>query len=170
MLLYAWVIIAHWGFWCDNFLCLIVISICDIDILMILIDSLDCLSILIFLLPWLSCSFWHVCSHYCISCRFSDWLICLYSILIIFEYVVFITIHLDCHSLYVDMSDISILCLTVCCMTALLCVIACRLSMWSAHLSIYLQSSSFWSFLSFWLSLLQVWDLVCVCFSDLARG
>ena len=146
------------------------IFIWDMNMLMTLIDSLDCLSILIFLLPWLSCSFWHVCSHCCTSCRLSDWLICLYSILIIFEYAVFMTIHLDCHSLYMDMSDISVLCLTVCCMTILFCVIACRLSMWAAHLSIYLQSSSFRSFLSFWLSLLQVWGLVCACFSDLARG
>ena len=50
------------------------------------------------------------------------------------------------------------------------CMIACRLSVWAAHLSSYFQSSSFRSFLSFWLSLLQVWGLVCACFSDLARG
>ena len=169
VLLYACVIIAHWGFWCGDFLCLIDISICDIDILMILIDSLDCLSILILLLPWLPYSFWHICSHCCISRCLSDWIICLYIILIVFEHAVFVTIHLDCHSLYVDMSDISVLCLTVCCMTALLCVIACRLSMWAAHLSPYLQSFGFRSFLSFWLSLLQVWGFVCACFSDRAR-
>ena len=66
---------------------------------MILIDSLDCLSILVLFLPWLSCSFWHVCSHCCISCYLNDWLICLYIILIIFEHAIRVAIHFDCHIL-----------------------------------------------------------------------
>ena len=44
----------------------------------------------------------------------------LYTILIFFEHDVYITIHLDYHSLHVDMSGISVLCLTVCRVTALL--------------------------------------------------
>ena len=43
------------------------------------------------------------------------------------------------------------------------CMIACCLSMWAAHISPYLQLSWFRSFLSSWFSLLQVWDLLCVC-------
>ena len=52
-------------------------------------------------------------------------------------------------SLCVDMSDISVLCLIVCCMTAPLCVIACCLSVWVAHISPYLQPSGFDHFLPF---------------------
>ena len=48
---------------------------------------------------------------------------------------------------YVDLSDISVFCLTVCCMTALLCVIACRLFVWATHLSSYLKPFSFGHFL-----------------------
>ena len=43
------------------------------------------------------------------------------------------------------------------------CMIACCLSMWAAHISPYLQLSWFRSFLSSRFSLLQVWDLLCVC-------
>ena len=52
-------------------------------------------------------------------------------------------------SLCVDMSDIFVLCLIVCCMTAPLYVIACRLFVWAAHLSPYLQPSGFDHFLHF---------------------
>ena len=45
-----------------------------------------------------------------------------------------------------------------------ICVIACYLSMWDAHLSLYLQLSWFRSFLSSRFSLLQVWGLLCACF------
>ena len=38
----------------------------------------------------------------------------------IFEHDLCITIHPDRHSLYVYISDIFVLCLTICCMTALL--------------------------------------------------
>ena len=96
VLVYAWVIIAHWGFWCGDFIYLIALSICDIDMVMILIDSPTCLSILILLLPWLSCLLWHVCSHCCISCLSYCWLSCLYINLIIFEHTMFVAIHLDC--------------------------------------------------------------------------
>ena len=44
-----------------------------------------------------------------------------------------------------------------------LCMIACRLSMWAAHLFPYLQLSWFRSFFSSRFSFLQVWDLLCVC-------
>ena len=62
---------------------------------------------------------------------------------------------------YID--DISEICLIECCMTTLFCVIACRLSVWAAHISPYLQLSGSRSFLSSRFSLLQVWDLLCVC-------
>ena len=42
-------------------------------------------------------------------------------------------------------------------------LIACRLSMWVALLSPYLQLSWFRSFLSSRFPLLQVWDLLCAC-------
>ena len=63
--------------------------------------------------------------------------------MIVFEHDACITIHLDYHSLYVDMSDIFVLCLIVCRMTTFLCVIACCLSVWVAHLFPYLQPSGF---------------------------
>ena len=43
------------------------------------------------------------------------------------------------------------------------CVIVCRLSVWAAHISPYLQLSWFRSFFSSRFSLLQVWDLLCAC-------
>ena len=75
----------------------------DIDMLIILIDPLALLSIVTLILTW---------SFYSLTCILP----------------IFVTICLDFHSLYVDVSDIYVLYFTVCCMTALLCVIACRLS------------------------------------------
>ena len=93
----------------------------DIDMLIILIDTLALLSIVTLILPW---------SFYSLTCILP----------------IFVTICLDFHSLYVDVSDIYVLYFTVCCMTALLYVIACRLSVWAAHLSPYLQPSGFGHF------------------------
>ena len=123
MLLYARVIIVHWGFWCGDLLCLIAITICDIDMLMILIDSLVCLTILILLLPWLSCSLWHECSYCYISCCLNvDSFACIlsWSVLSVLSLLPFISIVVLSFSLCVDMDDILALCLTICCMTALL--------------------------------------------------
>ena len=77
------------------------------------------LSIVILIFAMIVLIILHVWIHCCIlfdlTCRFSG----LYIILLVFEHDVCITIHLDHHSLYVYMSDISVLCLTVCCMIAL---------------------------------------------------
>ena len=101
------------------FLCFIVIFVWDIDMLIILIGHLALLSIVILILTMIVLIASHVWIHYCISFDLRDWSSCLYIILIVFEHDVCITIHLDCHSLYVDMSGIFVLCLIVCCMTAL---------------------------------------------------
>ena len=159
--------------WCDDFLWFIAISIWDIDMLMILIDFLDCLSILILILPWLSYSLWHVCTHCCISCFLSDWLICLYIILIIFEHVIlvtFILIVMFSFGLCVDMDDILGFCLIVCCMTSRLlcdCMLPIRVGRTSILLPLILW---FQSFPSFWFLHLQVWGFVCTCSSDRASG
>ena len=101
------------------------------------------LSIVTLILPWYFCSPYMYRLTCCISFDLMCWFSCSYIILIIFEHAVFVPIHLDCHNLYVDMSDIFVLCLTVCCMIAFLCVIACRLSVWAVYLSLYLQPSGF---------------------------
>ena len=49
----------------------------------------------------------HAYTHHCISLSLTCWFSNLYTILIVFKQDVCITIHLDCHSLYVYMSDIS---------------------------------------------------------------
>ena len=82
-----------------------------------------------------------------------------------FEHVVFVTIHLDCHSLYVDMNGIYVLCLTVCCMTTLLLYDSITF-VHVGHTSISLPPTlSFRSFPSFWFLYLQVWGLMCAYFS-----
>ena len=88
--------------------------------LIVSIAHLVSLSIVILIFSMIILIALHVWIHCCISfdltCQFSG----VYIILIFFEHDVCITIHLDCHSLYAYMSDIFVLCLTVCCMTAFL--------------------------------------------------
>ena len=115
--------------------------------MIILIENLFLLSIVTLVFSMIVLITSHVQIHCCISFDLMDQFSCLYIILIIFKHVVFITIHPNCHSLYVDMSDIFVLCLTVCCMSVLLCMIACRLSVWAVHLSPYLQPSGFGHFI-----------------------
>ena len=115
--------------------------------LIVSIAHLVSLSIVILIFAMIILITLHVWIHCCISfdftCRFSG----LYIILIFFEHDVCITIHLDHHSLYVYMSDIFVLCLTVCCMTTLLLRDCMSLVVWVTHLSPYLQPSSFGHFL-----------------------
>ena len=69
---------------------------------------------------------------------------------------------------YID--DISEICLIECCMTTLLCVIACRLSVWVAHLSPYLPLSSLGHFLHSGSRFCKC-EALCVClYSDWDRG
>ena len=105
----------------------------------------------------------HVQIHCCISFDLMDWFSCLYIILIVFEHDVCITIHLDYHILCVDM--VIYLYFAWLCVAWLpsFCMIACRLFVWIAHLSPYLQLSWFRSFPSFRFSLLQVWGFLCAC-------
>ena len=127
------------------------------------------LSIVTLILPWL---FWSPHMHgFIVVYHLTWWVDSLAYILSwsSFEHVVFVTVHLDCHSLYVDMNGISMLCLTICCMTNFLLYDCMAFVRVGTHLSPYLQSSSSRSFLSSWLSLLQVWGLACVCFFDRAR-
>ena len=70
----------------------------------------------------------------------------------------------------VDMGDILVLCMTAWCMTALfLCV--CMFLACVGYTSIpLLPILWFWSFPSFWFLHLQVWGIVCTCFSKRASG
>ena len=134
MFFYAWVIIAHWEFWYDYFICLIDISIWDIDMLMILIDSLACLSKLIWFLPWLSCSLWHVCPNYCISCLSWCWLSCLYIIMehaTLGTYSSWVSYFLISWS--VDLDYIYLLCMIAWCTTALFLYDACIACLCESH-------------------------------------
>ena len=138
----CWLIILIEDFDVSIFLCFIAISIWDFIMLIVLIDYLVCLSIVTLILPWLFCSLhmyrfivvyhltWWVNS---LACTLS------WSSLSMLSLSQFILIVIA----YVDLSDIFVLCLTVCCMIAFLCVIACRLSVWAVYLSLYLQPSGF---------------------------
>ena len=152
-------------------LCFIDVFVWDIDMPIILITLIVLLSILTLISSWLFWSLhmhtlttihhsaWHVVSLTCILfwSSLSMMFVSLFVLIVVFSLI--LCVH----------DDISELCLIVCCMTALLCVIECRLSMWAAHLFSYLQLSWSRSFPSFWFSLLQVWGLVCVCYFDRAR-
>ena len=64
--------------------------------------------------------------------------------------------------LCVDMDDIPAFCMTVCCMTTFLCMIAYRMSMWGAHVSPYLQTSSLGRLCVSWFCVC-CWRLVAPC-------
>ena len=49
----------------------------------------------------------HAYTHHCISLSLTCWFSDLYILSVVFEHDVHIIIHLDCHDLYVYMSDIS---------------------------------------------------------------
>ena len=84
--------------------------------------------------------------------------------------LLFILIGIFSFSLCVDMYDIFALCLTVYCMTTLLLCV-CMLLVCVGRTYIPLPPTLwFRSFPSFRFLHLQMWDLVCVCFSDRASG
>ena len=132
--------------------------------LLILIDHFVLLSALILILPWL---FWSLHMHTLTTVYHSDWhvysLTCISSrssLSMVYIFIVFLSVYhgLCGHEWYILYSawlyDAWL---------PFFCLIGCRLSVWAAHLSLYLQLSWFRSFLSSRFSLLQVWDLVCAC-------
>ena len=158
-------------FWCDDFLCLTVIFIWDINVLMTLIVYLACLSIVTLILPW-----WFYSPHMYrlivvyIPTGCVDSLACIlsWSSLNMLSLSLFVLIVIFSFSLCVDMDDIFALCLTVCCMTALL-LCFCMLLVCVGHITILLPPTLwFRSFPLFRLLFLQVWDFMCVYFSDRA--
>ena len=169
-------VIAHWEFLISLDACLDIVFIWDMDILIMMID-LYWLRILIpwFLLCFIDIfdwdidmlDYWWLILLLCFCHDCSDHFTCIHSLLYIirldmlihllvyyFDHLwaccLCITIHLIVvfsFILCVCIDDISEICLIVCCMTTLLCVIACRLSVWVAHLSPYLPLSSLGHFL-----------------------
>ena len=102
-----WLICLDWGFWDNYFLfvsLLYLFRILAFWLYRLLI--LFCLAYRFWFLPWL---FWSSCMYGFIVVYRLIWHVdfsSLYIILIVFEHVVYITIHPNYHSLYVDMSDI----------------------------------------------------------------
>ena len=116
---------------------------------LLMIDLIALLSTLTLILPWL---FWSLHMHTLTTVYHSTWhvdsLTCILFWSSLSMMIVSLSIWLSYSRLscvYID--DISELCLIACCMTTLLCVIACRLSVWVAHLSPYLPLSSLGHFL-----------------------
>ena len=91
----------------------------------------------------------HAYTHHCISLDLTCRLTCLYIILIIFEHDICIIIHLIVIAYMWTRVAYFVPCLIACHMIALLCVIACCLFVWDAHLSPYLSPSSLGHFLHY---------------------
>ena len=156
-LMHAWILrcdidmidYLDWGFRCCFFLYFIARLVWYID-MSIVIDCSSCLlGMTILSLPDYSAHF--TCID---SLLYVVWLAVLFPLTCILFWsslsmmIVSLSIWLSYSRLscvYID--DISELCLIACCMTTLLCVIACRLSVWVAHLSPYLPLSSLGHFL-----------------------
>ena len=124
--------------------CLVIVFIWGIGMLIILIDHFAYPHMLAFFAVWLLCSPWLVYSQCCLF--FSSWYLdSFYYILswsplsmlfIIVRYSSWLSYFLL--SLCVDLDDIHVLCMTVCCMTSLIsCDCMSCLSMWDTHLSSY---------------------------------
>ena len=135
------IVYLDWGFrlW-QFFPCFIAIFVWDIDMLIMLIAHLTLLSIVTLILP---CLFWlpHMCRFH-ISFDLT-WLISwLYIILIVMEHAI-IARYYSQISLCVDLDDIYLFRMTVCCMTSLIpCDCMSCLFMWDTHLSPYFQVPS----------------------------
>ena len=104
--------------------CLAIVFVWGMDVLIILIDPLVYSHILIFLALWLLCSPWHVDSCCCLSrSSWHDWFSWLYISMIIMEHAILARYSSRLSyfflSLCVDLDDIHVLCMTVCCMTSL---------------------------------------------------
>ena len=132
--------------------------------LLILIDHFVLLSALILILPWL---FWSLHMHTLTTVYHSAWHVDSLACILFwssFEHDVHIAIHPDsCSFLCGHEWYIQYFAWLYGAWLPFLCVIACCLSVWAAHISPYLQLSWSWSFPSFRFSLLQVWGLLCAC-------
>ena len=159
----AHLLIVHWGFLAAG---LDVVFIWDFDMLDYWwLNLIALLSVLILILAWL---FWSLHMHTLTTVYHSAWHVDSLTCILFWPSLSMMIVSLSIWLLYSRLScvyidDISELCLIACSWLPSSCVIACCLSMWVAHLSPYLQLSWFRSFLSFWFSLLQVWDLPCAC-------
>ena len=153
------IVYLSWAFRLLRFFpCFIAIFVWDVGMLIMLIDHLTLLSIVTLILP---CLFWlphmyrltivyHLIWH--------DWFSWLYIILFIIEHAIICQIFFLIN-LCVDLDDIYLFCMTVCCMTFLVpCDCMSCLSMWDTHLSPYFQVPSLGST---WFSLISylIWDL-----------
>ena len=114
--------------------------------LIILIDHFALLSIVTLILP---CLFWSPRMHRFIVVYRLTWHIDSLACMLYWSSLSMLSLSLSVLNVItcVDLGDISVLCLNVCCMIVLLCVIACCLSVWIAHLSPYLQPFGFGHFL-----------------------
>ena len=98
-------------------------------------------------LPWLSCSFWYVYLHYCISylSRYIDFLYCtlFWSFFIMLFILVVYLYCLACFlfGLHVDMDDIFVLRMTVYYMTSLLLCDACIACLCGTHIYPFISNS-----------------------------
>ena len=128
--------------------CLVIVFVWGIVMLIISIDPFDYPHILTLFVIWLLCSPWHVHSCCCLSCSsWHVWFSWLYIIMIITEHAILARyssrLSYFLLSLCVDLDDIHVLCMIVCCITSLFpCDCMSCLSMWDTHLSPYLQVSS----------------------------
>ena len=125
---------------------LVIVFVWDIDMLIILIDPFDYPHILTLLVVWLLYSLWHVHYSYCLShSSWHVWFSWLYIIMIIMEHAILARyssrLSYFLLSLCVDLDDIHVLCMTVCCMTSLFpCDCMSCLSMRDTYLSFYSKS------------------------------
>ena len=84
---------------------------------------------------WIGWGSTHAYSHFCISHLYwRDWFSLLYIILFISRYCLFLLYTYFLFSLCVDMNDIPILCLVVCCITILLLCDACVVCLCGIHI------------------------------------
>ena len=122
--------------------CLVMVFVWGIGMLIILIDHFDYPHIFTLLVLWLLCSPLHVHSSYCLSR--SSWHI--WFLVVYYHDYYWARYHCQIFfliSLCVDLDDIYLFCMTICCMTShILCDCMSCLSMWDTHLSHYLQVPS----------------------------
>ena len=125
--------------------CLAIVSIWGIDMLIILIDHFANPHILTLFVVWLLCSPWLVYSRCCLS--FPFWYLDYFYYILSWSLLSmpFILNRYSSRLLYflfslcVDLDDIHVFCMTVCCMTSFLqCDCMSCLSMWDKHLSHFL--------------------------------
>ena len=115
----TYLLITHWELLISLDACLVIVFIWETDML---IDYLACLSIMTLILPWSFCSsrmYRLIVVYHLTWCV--DFLACIFSwsSLSMLSLSLFVLIVIFLFSSCVDMDDIFVLCLTVCCMTTL---------------------------------------------------